>query len=502
MKKILKLSKRLLAFTISVLFSVNTYAAVSSNDGSAFITKAEFDALVNTFNEQMDNYEASIVSKVDGAIANYLAGLSNVITEKREPLVKPGYGVWSASVESDKKNWTEGTMSASFRIYMGRVLQNSNVTGGYILNMNASDAIPFKEHIIYPYRDANSTWVGEYIGYCKTKQYCVGYGGDIQASEFKYTTTAYINNFYWNWGSEPKGHFNSDPSASGSYNNVNIQGGSCSRTVDETLFNCVICTPVNGISFPYFNIYDTSGASAQWCYDPNMDSNGLHSKITKPINCFASWSGNMYTPNGASGTFLNGTLRNGWDGSNTGTSFIRGSDCISKCKPFLGFHKEVVDWKNIYMTAYDNYVDELVSKSAAGITTVNNKKHLLSYNGFPLIYAKKGEVVHLPVKFDKIDGEWKNIDIWLKASAFKLDEDVLTTTSEDLITATNEANMKKSSYSTAIQLDATEGNGEGILKFTMPKDGYVFMKWSLAGNGAKGGGTFHPQTILVELNND
>ena len=154
------------------------------------------------------------------------------------------------------------------------------------------------------------------------------------------------------------------------------------------------------------------------------------------------------------------------------------------------------------MTAYDNYVDELVSKSAAGITTVNNKKHLLSYNGFPLIYAKKGEVVHLPVKFDKIDGEWKNIDIWLKASAFKLDEDVLTTTSEDLITATNEANMKKSSYSTAIQLDATEGNGEGILKFTMPKDGYVFMKWSLAGNGAKGGGTFHPQTILVELNND
>ena len=40
------------------------------------------------------------------------------------------------------------------------------------------------------------------------------------------------------------------------------------------------------------------------------------------------------------------------------------------------------------------------------------------------------------------------------------------------------------------------------IKFTMPKDGYVFMKWSLAGNEAKGGGTFHPQTILVELNND
>ena len=83
-----KTFKRLISIFIIVLLNINTFAAVSGNDGSAFITKAEFDALVNTFNEQMDNYEASLISKVDGAIANYLAGLSNQRTVTLENYAK------------------------------------------------------------------------------------------------------------------------------------------------------------------------------------------------------------------------------------------------------------------------------------------------------------------------------------------------------------------------------------------------------------------------------
>ena len=66
-----------MALFIVAFMNINTFAAVSGNDGSAFVTKAEYDALINTFNEQMDNYENSIVSKIDGAIANYLASLSS-----------------------------------------------------------------------------------------------------------------------------------------------------------------------------------------------------------------------------------------------------------------------------------------------------------------------------------------------------------------------------------------------------------------------------------------
>ena len=48
---------------------------VSDNDGSAFITKAEFDSLKNNFQNQIDQYNTSIDSKIDGAIASYLAGI-------------------------------------------------------------------------------------------------------------------------------------------------------------------------------------------------------------------------------------------------------------------------------------------------------------------------------------------------------------------------------------------------------------------------------------------
>ena len=59
-----------------LLLSIESFAAVvSDNDGSAFITKAEFDSLKNNFQSQIDNYNTSIDSKIDGAIAAYLAGI-------------------------------------------------------------------------------------------------------------------------------------------------------------------------------------------------------------------------------------------------------------------------------------------------------------------------------------------------------------------------------------------------------------------------------------------
>ena len=58
------------------LLSINSFAAVvSDNDGSAFITKAEFDSLKNDFQSQIDSYNANIDNKIDNAIASYLAGI-------------------------------------------------------------------------------------------------------------------------------------------------------------------------------------------------------------------------------------------------------------------------------------------------------------------------------------------------------------------------------------------------------------------------------------------
>ena len=62
---------------IVFVFCIESFGAVvSDNDGSAFITKAEFDSLKNNFQSQIDQYNTSIDSKIDGAIASYLSGIS------------------------------------------------------------------------------------------------------------------------------------------------------------------------------------------------------------------------------------------------------------------------------------------------------------------------------------------------------------------------------------------------------------------------------------------
>ena len=68
-----------------LIFTLNSFAAiVSDNDGAAFITKAEFDSLKNNFEAQIDQYNQSIDSKIDGAIAAYLSGISTTSTYTME----------------------------------------------------------------------------------------------------------------------------------------------------------------------------------------------------------------------------------------------------------------------------------------------------------------------------------------------------------------------------------------------------------------------------------
>ena len=62
----IRLIKRMVALFLVLLLSIESFAAVvSDNDGSAFITKAEFDSLKNNFQSQLDSYNTSIDNKID-----------------------------------------------------------------------------------------------------------------------------------------------------------------------------------------------------------------------------------------------------------------------------------------------------------------------------------------------------------------------------------------------------------------------------------------------------
>ncbi len=84
MKRSTRIVKKLLALFLVLLLSIDSFAAVvSDNDGSAFITKAEFDSLKNNFQAQIDEYNTNIDNKIDAAIASYLSGIK---VEKSEEL--------------------------------------------------------------------------------------------------------------------------------------------------------------------------------------------------------------------------------------------------------------------------------------------------------------------------------------------------------------------------------------------------------------------------------
>lgn len=76
-----KIIMRIVAIIMAIVFSMQCFAAVvSDNDGPAFITKTEFEALKKDFEMQVERYNESIDKKIDGAIAAYLAGIKLVKT--------------------------------------------------------------------------------------------------------------------------------------------------------------------------------------------------------------------------------------------------------------------------------------------------------------------------------------------------------------------------------------------------------------------------------------
>ena len=77
------LLKLILLFLVVFSLCVNVFAAVvSDNDGAAFITKAEFDSLKNTFQSTLNEYNSNIDNKIDNAISDYLAGVKYILVDR------------------------------------------------------------------------------------------------------------------------------------------------------------------------------------------------------------------------------------------------------------------------------------------------------------------------------------------------------------------------------------------------------------------------------------
>ena len=80
----MKIFRKIIVLLIVFAFGINVCfaAVVSDNDGAAFITKAEFDSLKNTFQSQINGFNSNIDNKIESAINAYLSGIKVGKTSK------------------------------------------------------------------------------------------------------------------------------------------------------------------------------------------------------------------------------------------------------------------------------------------------------------------------------------------------------------------------------------------------------------------------------------
>ena len=100
MRKSTKMVKKLACLFLVVLMSIESFAAVvGDSDGAAFVTKAEFETLKSNLSKQVDKYNDSLNSKIDGAISNYLKGqelAQTVLPKNNLATLQKNYNVyWS-----------------------------------------------------------------------------------------------------------------------------------------------------------------------------------------------------------------------------------------------------------------------------------------------------------------------------------------------------------------------------------------------------------------------
>ena len=109
-----------------VLVSIESFAVVvSDNDGSAFITKAEFDSLKNDFQSQLNQYNSSIDAKIDEAIASYISGIK-VETTVSESIINSKWE--DVSVISGSFYNTFKVPDLNLQFFLNSLFQNADTT--------------------------------------------------------------------------------------------------------------------------------------------------------------------------------------------------------------------------------------------------------------------------------------------------------------------------------------------------------------------------------------
>ena len=154
-----KWKKILIVFALIICMSSSRFAAiVSDNDGSAFVTKSEFEALKSDFNSQIDNYNLSIDRKIDGAIGQYLAGLN---LAKKEVLPTKYYDY---KIDGNDLGWYGKTTGANINLNTNYYLVNNIEASIRMYRYSATDS----KFLYKRYKGTGVWWPGSTTSHAQT----------------------------------------------------------------------------------------------------------------------------------------------------------------------------------------------------------------------------------------------------------------------------------------------------------------------------------------------
>ena len=539
--------KRLVALFLLVLMSINTFAAVvSDNDGPAFVTKAEFEVLKQELESNIDRYNTSLDTKIDGVIAGYVNGIK--VSTKTNRRVLRG-GIW----ESVSTKYSSSDYTWRYKYGSIRIQTTSLRTGPCYSQSQAYNCWYF--NLPYPTYDENKHRIHKLAisNVNPTNKTAEWYGISYNANDYaQFITTDWGTSLMQNWNGNvyvsmfrPRGdavdadeligtacspHLGLGDSSGGL--NYEYQP-TCRQFVQDwgTIKNKQIILTNDSFKYRNFSRYPRSRNWGFWTTDTSQASSYEKLWQDVPNNtglALASEIRNCYGTNGTASVNTQGY--SGWQTLSEGKTFnmtsvyggagrsdSRGSSADSRkacCFPCLGFeHAHITNWNQLYLSYFDSVANDETydSDRTMFLKDDSNNYHVGIKNGLPLIKIPSNnckitldidlrnitynvntgaETVSYPTNTcylwvsDKPFTGWPNNSCSSETIEWKSPDNSCTTTTA-------------SDYSKAVVIPATN-QGAGKIEITCyTKDKYLWLKWTT--NGTYGGGAINiPATVICE----
>ena len=508
------LKRSMVIFIILFMSFITIGAAVSDNDGSAFITKAEFDSLKIEFQSQLNQYNVSIDNKIDNAIASYLTSL-NISSEVKTSIIM--------------KNWSDvtcynGSFAPTYDLpsvnigltyihcwpkSMQAVSRRSNRNGWWNISLMFTYSNPGTNNIYRPLvtgntetnQTTNMVWSGiaykymEYWNMSKTNMQTNGdwlmwldgpttydYGGTLR-NTLRFSPSGYYSSpasilatwsptLFWKYR---------EKSSTGDWNTQNITINSSNDKFSVCVFDVVLGKSGNDTTF-HNHIIEYDG-NKKWTVSnkdftstfrlaSSVDSSDLFNATTK-TGLTANWGLLTNTTNTTSGGWtrtyddqrFSPIDSNSYYNCGGSSSTPDIEDASATTLPCIGMLSADQDANDIYQ-----FNDNIIV-TFKGKTTTLSKQTL--EKGFPLFYVDKDlEVSWEPVfeKYYKNDGSgWveqnDKIKLYLSYGPFS-----------DLTTTTKPVEFTTKNYSTKSTSQVLDLTGDKV-SFKSTEDGIIFAKW-------------------------